>query len=879
MVDAVVSYVVQRLGDFLIREAVFLRGVNNEVKWLKDELGWMQCFLKDAEEKQYGDALISKWVSDIRELAYDIEDVLDTFHLKVHGRADDRRPKLGCFPSVCCIYNIGKENVSMYNMGKEIEELKNTINDLSRRRELYGLRDSGNRGEGIRNSTVGRLRELRRSTSFAVEENVVGFEDDSHLLLAKLLDADPWRLVISIYGMGGLGKTTLARKLYHNSDVKARFMNCCAWVSVSQDYTTRDLLRRIIKSFNISKKMTEDLEKRKDLEMMDLEKMNEEDLGRYLYESLQNRSYVVVIDDVWDKEAWEILKRAFPDNKNGSRVIITTRSREAAERSDERTYAHKLQYLPPRESWQLFYEKAFQNLKADDELEKLGRQMVQKCDGLPLAIIVLGGLLSTKKPQEWRVVRDHIWQRLKDDSVEISNLLALSFDDLSYQLKQCFLYIGLFPEDFEINVEKLIHLFVAEGFISQDEDHTMEDVAKDYLDQLINRSLIQVDKIRWGRVATCRVHDLLRDLAIEKAKNLNFVYMYDDVKHSHTSSIISSCSRQAVYSNEMSPWLQECNPRLRSLFLFDTSQQLVAICSKFSSLRVLVVGFAMEKNQQMFAEVVGKLIHLKYLRLEGTRFDLSSWSIFNLQRLQTLDLCKMKYYVKLPAEISKLQELRHLIGKFSYGSLPIDSLTKLQTLRYVHNENWIEIKTEKLINLRELWLHGYMKEHVFTFDSIVNLKNLRILSVTIDDDKSFASVEQLSHCPHLIDLRLWGKIDQNLPEDIHELLPNLECLSLGESQLDHDPMPLLEKFSNLMILDFGPRFYHGEKIICTAKGFLRLEIIRFDVINEIEEWQVEEGALPRLRGLWIRDDSELTIPERLRSIPPPDKSECNRTFV
>ncbi|KAL5855019.1 hypothetical protein ACOSQ3_004852 [Xanthoceras sorbifolium] len=183
-----------------------------------------------------------------------------------------------------------------------------------------------------------------------------------------------------MYGMGGLGKATLARKLYHYSDVKMRFMNYCAWVSVSRDYTTQDLLVRIIKSFGIRTKKTQDIEK-----------MNVEDLGRYLQEPLQEQSYLVVIDDVWDKESWESLKKAFPDNKNRSRVIITTRIKEVAERSDERTHAHKLRYLRLDESWQLFCEKVFRNLNVDEGLKRVGREMVQKYDGLPVAIILLEG--------------------------------------------------------------------------------------------------------------------------------------------------------------------------------------------------------------------------------------------------------------------------------------------------------------------------------------------------------------------------------------------------------------------------------------------------------------------------------------------------------
>ncbi|KAL5832266.1 hypothetical protein ACOSQ4_017620 [Xanthoceras sorbifolium] len=835
----------------------------------------MQRFLKDAEEKQYGDATICGWVSDIRELAYDIEDLLDTFHLKIHSEDDDgddaetteEKPQPGCFPSMsCCLFHKAKEKVYLYNIGKEIEELKNKLNDLSRRRQLYGLQASENNREGRSNDVV-RSKELRRATSFAVERNVVGFDDDAHELLAKLFHDDPRRFIVSIYGMGGLGKTTLAGKLYHNSDVKRRFMNCCAWVSVSQDYTTQDLLVKLIKSFGFGTKKIEDLEK-----------MDEADLGRYLHESLQGRSYLLVIDDVWDKEAWKGLKRVFPDNKNGSRVIITTRNKEIAESADERTYAHKLRYLRPDESWQLFCEKAFQSFVPNEELKKLGREMVQKCKGLPLAIIVLGGLLSRKKPQEWRVVRNHLWQHLKADEIEIQLVLALSFDCLHYTLKQCFL-LGLFPEDFDINMEKLIHLLVAEGFIPQDEDHIMEDVAKDYLDELIDRSLLQVESRKWGRIATCRIHDLLRDLAIEKAKKLNFLYIYDEDKHSNMSSIILSCPRQAVYSaTERSLWLQKSNPRLRSLFLFDTSQDLIPAFQKFSRLRLFDTGSNIEdRDQQNFGTVIEKFIHLKYLGLRRESLNFLSSFIFNLRRLQTLVVYHYKW-VELPDEISLFQELRHLIGDFMYGPLSIGNLTNLQTLKFIGNGYWMKIKTEKLVNLRELWLHGSMKEEVFSFDSIANLKSLRILSVELRNGKSFESLQPLSHCQHLIDLKLKGII-KKLPNDIHEVFPNLECLCLESTALKHDPMPILEKLPNLVVLYLGCGFCNEETLMCSANGFFGLEILIIDLVRYKEmELQVDqEGALPKLRGFSIPFWS--IIPERLRSIPPPNDQEFSTLWL
>ncbi|KAL5853722.1 hypothetical protein ACOSQ3_008840 [Xanthoceras sorbifolium] len=886
MVDAVVSFVVERLGDFLIQEAVFLRGVKNEVKWLKNELGWLQCYITNAEEKQSDDPMIRKWLSDITEIAYDIEDVLDEFIVQVHDDeastdlqyqvedgGTDQHPetKTGCFGSTSsCIfdkkycsspYKKTKKKVNLYNIGKKIEELKIRINDLSRKRELYGLQDSTNKMEGNSSTTLGRLKQLRRVTSFSVEEKVVGFEDDAAKLLEKLFDKETHRFVISIYGMGGLGKTTLARKLYDNHDVKTKF-HCCGWVSVSQDYNTRDLLIRIVKSFGITT-----------VKMEELKQMSEDDLERHLHQYLRGRLYLVVIDDVWQKEAWESLRRAFPDNENGSRVIITTRIKEVAERSDERTHAHRLRFLRLDESWQLFCEKTFRNSDGsgvDEEFKTLGMEMVQKCNGLPLAIVVLGGLLFTKtRLKEWKVVRQHFWQCLRNDSIHITYLLALSFNDLSHQLKLCFLYLSIFPEDFEINVEELIRLWTAEGFVSHDEIRTTEDVAEDNFNALINRSLLHVEKRSWGRVSTCRVHDLLRDLSIQKAKELRFLHIYDQIKHStHDSSVMSSCRREAVYSEtERCLWLQQSNPSLRSLFFFnpyrrswDIMEQLTHMCIKFRFLRVLNLnGYRASENSWTLSEEIGKLIHLKYLYLRESYISKLPPSILNLRGLETLDVLSEEVEVELPRGFFKLQELKHLFGFFS-GPIQISGLRKLHSLRYVSNESWIKINTEKLVNLRELWIYGQLSKELkaFRFDSIAKLKRLGQLSVKLQFGDSFASLGPLYHCSNLVNLRLNGKIGK-LPANIDAVLPNLECLLLENSRLKDDPMSLLETLPRLMILYLRNNFFTGKKLTCRFQGFPRLEILKLGKDDKLEEWHIEEGAMPILKKLSYPKDSKLTF--------------------
>ncbi|KAL8544624.1 hypothetical protein ACS0TY_005014 [Phlomoides rotata] len=314
MADAAISFAVQKLGYALIHKLKFLNGIEEHVRWLKDELLNMQCFLKDVEEKLGQDEKIRKWISDVREVAQDAEDAIEIFALKVDTtRNRGLLRRYAYFP-----FHVYHRN----RVGKEILSIRGRLDEIGKRRERYGIRNLGKVGMECSSSRRGEMVEWRRrmASRFQKDKDVVGLNEDANLLLKKVvLDEKRKGLSLAaIVGMGGIGKSTLARKIYNHPTIAARF-ELRVWVVVSSEFEAEDIMKQIMQQLPFPREELhrKHIDRLKEMELVKEKLRRLEMLQEMLRQRLEGKHYFIVLDDVWEHAHWDALQTAFPD-ENGT---------------------------------------------------------------------------------------------------------------------------------------------------------------------------------------------------------------------------------------------------------------------------------------------------------------------------------------------------------------------------------------------------------------------------------------------------------------------------------------------------------------------------------------------------------------------------------
>ncbi|KAI8567322.1 hypothetical protein RHMOL_Rhmol02G0112400 [Rhododendron molle] len=850
----------------------------------------MTHFLKVADAIEDRDPKIKVWVKQVREAAYDTADALDMYMLRL------RYHHSATFCTfVCKVSFFIKTLKARHQIASEVKGIKSRIINISvgnqRYSDMYGKIEQGS------SSTYSVLPwyDCRGDALLLQEADLVGIDKPKSHLIQWLVDDDPHLKVLFVAGAGGLGKTTLTKKVYDDATVKRHFQNH-AWITVSESFKVEELLKDMIRVLfeHVSQPVPQGVDS-----------MDANSLKGIINAFLQQKRYVLVFDDVWHIDAWQVLRIVLPECNHGSRVILTTRNVDLASLASEEYHGmvYKLKPLTPKESWALFCSKTFKENSCPSYLEDLSKKILAKCEGLPLAIVAISGLLSTKEKSadEWERIYHGLGAEIEgnDKLMIMKKILSLSYFDLPWYLKLCFLYLSIFPGDCLIDHWRLIRLWVAEGFVEVKEGMTREEVAESYLNELINKSLVHVTKFRQDqRSKAYQIHDLWREMIITKSREQNIVTIASERGRAWPEKL----RRLSVHHNLEDIQESICFTRLRSLLVFSAIDS-VSILSKLASLgegvRLLTVLDFSGAQLETFPHEVVNLLNLTYLSLRATNVKMTPKSIGKLKKLETLDL-KETNVTELPDEILKLKHLRHLL-LYRYNiddqiyfpfhcvigfkaPAGIESLLYLQKLCAIDASVSIVLReVEKLTQLRRLFIVRLQKEDgTMLCSSLEKLNNLRSLSIAAIEEDKIIDLDSLSLPPRLLrNLFLGGRLEK-IPHWIPSL-HNLKRLRLRWSKLkDLDPLQSLQDLPNLLSLELSAA-YEGDGLFFKAGGFQKLKQLWLVRLVGLKWVRVESNSMPLLEELYLRDCKlMMELPsgvEHLANLKYLEFSDMSVTFV
>uniref|UniRef100_A0ACD5WQD8 Uncharacterized protein n=1 Tax=Avena sativa TaxID=4498 RepID=A0ACD5WQD8_AVESA len=609
-----------------------LKGVRNKVASLHEEFSSMNALLVKLVGMDELDVQAKAWRDQVRDMSYDIEDCIDDFmhDLEVKGATTGFLKKSA--------ERLKKLKVR-HQIANKIKGIEARVLEVHERRIRYKL------DEYNPTSSIVHI-DPRALAIFADAAGLMGIDTPRDELVELLMHPDQELKVASIVGFGGLGKTTLASEVRRK--IEGQF-TCHAFVSVSLKPDLPRLLQ------NLLLKLTG---------QQSSESSILEDLIQNIREYLLNKRYFIIIDDLWDTSAWDIIKCAFPENNNGSRVLTTTRiySVAAACCSRSRGCVYKMKALTDNDSRRLFFSRIFGSEDSCPiELEDISIDILKKCGGIPLAIISISSLLADQPKPKFEYVRKSLGCIFDGNPTldQMRQILELSFKNLPNHLKTCLLYLGIYPEDHKIYRSDLLRQWIAEGFVCAISKMDAEDVAKSYFNELINRSMIQpMNTDINGEVLSCRVHDIMLDVIRSKIEEDNFISVLNDPEvvlgmHRNIRRASLQChGEECVVTSAM---VNGSLSNVRTVYAFGGFSCQSLMLLKY----VRVLHLDIDENDVVDLTGISRLFLLRYLKVVGgQRVELPS-RIGKLQQLETLELRNSA--CKLPSDIASLPLLLHLI--------------------------------------------------------------------------------------------------------------------------------------------------------------------------------------------------------------------------
>ncbi|PNY03473.1 disease resistance protein rga2-like, partial [Trifolium pratense] len=563
-----------KLASYAYEEASRAYGVYKDLQGFKDTLKIVSGVLLDAEHKKDQKHGLREWLRQIQNICFDAEDVLDEFELQ------DKRKQVveasgSTLVKVRHFFSSSNSLAFRSKMAHQIRDIRSRLDKVASDGTKFGL--------ATINVDLGLDVQRRDMTYPDVDaSSVIGREGDKEEIMKLLMqphlhgDGDQSLCVIPIVGIGGLGKTTLAKLVFNDKRVDQLFQ-LKMWVCISDDFDIRQIIINIINSGSAPSVAFSHQENINSLGMVHL-------VSR-LRSKISGQKFLLVLDDIWndDRVKWIELKDLIKVGAPGSKVMVTTRSNSIASMMGTLP-SYILEGLSLDNCISLFLKWAFKEGEEEKypNLLEIGKEIVKKCRGVPLAVKTLGSSLFSKLDlNKWIFVRDSELWNLAQKKDDILPALKLSYDQLPSYLRQCFAYFSLYPKDYIFTNYEIQNLWIAHGLVhSRNGSQELEDVAREYIDELNSRSFLH-DFNDFSIICEFKVHDLIHDLALYVAKE-EFV-----VSDNHTQNISEQARHLSIVGNNSQGHV--LFPKSRS-FLFSKAQLsslqtlLVVSCGSLESL-------------------------------------------------------------------------------------------------------------------------------------------------------------------------------------------------------------------------------------------------------------------------------------------------------
>lgn len=890
-VEAVASVVIQKLSDFLNEESEIFKKVRDEIEKVMEEL---KSILNNAQYQEQ-----TNMVLRILGIVYRVEDTIESFcfvetRLKRMGFVKKRflviAKELKRFRKVLpddtmnYFQNVPRFKFKMEGFSKEIQEWKDGIPSSAQ---------APLQGSHVMHQHEQQTQDPDAYCAPRIKDTISKKEAEKLLKQQIISNTQPLQ-IISVFGEIGIDNAPLVEAIFKNRDVTHMFP-CRAWLVEDTNCSARDLILAILRQVTSMKGM---------------EELNDEVLIGRLHGFLNDKKYLIVINDIKSLDLLKRLRGALPDAYNGSRVVITTHDEETASFADASPYCYK--HLDMKEALKIFIEKVKGLVEGcpvpGDIMEGyLKDHIAEICRGNPLRFALLVGFLSTRKVKykDWLVFKQNLLPT-KNPSFD---LLAYCYNDLPFHLKPCFLYLGLFEKGFEIPVRRLFRLWLAEGFVKPVQGEILEDPVEAYLKELVQRNMVEITKKRSDESPIkCRMIGSLHDIFRPRAVEIGLFHLrqkYEEesneaAEHQLEVRRVVECTNIKDYTTS-----KAFNQNLQSYISFNNRRKDMFADEVGISLETIIGtrGFGLLKvldlegvDRPRLPENLGNLFFLRYLGLRCTFLNALPSSLGALLHLETLDI-KHTQITTVPSSIWNMKHLRHLCLNGAPLDISLKSMKhtfppQLQTLQGLFVDDKIARKIgstlSSMTNLRKLDLTRESSSTIITttttttttrshsssyeeidlwFSSLSSLQSLRLRSKDKMGRPSELFIKPFSSLQSLSKLYLLGHLPKSL--DWYQIPPSIKVLTLSVSRLEKDPMPTLSTLPLLTDLRLLAASYVGEEMCFPANGFLALRILKLWKLENLKILTVHEGTMQKLHTLEIRCCEKLIdkeVPDTLLKI-------------